>query len=556
MLIYNKIYLEKIFPPAYPISNFTFSYSINSLPTLSITRPIYSLRSNVYGEKENIYTTAITGEDIINDFNLKYETSSADGSILNIDNILYDLEFNLVSKNSDNILEYVMFNKLNRVICSKTMTLCQTYVSDVINYFNNLLNQPSGYTGLSSIDYNFILGRIDVDNTTLVDFLNSLEDYGLYWYINYQSGSIVIKRYDNFTSSGNLRIIGDYSINVEKREFQGIRIIKEAYESILEDRIHIEEYTEYYHWFSGSGTQAIIIGSCPYAPLTILKKNIEFKNPVKPYLYSWNISVFSADPIHSTPYSSVLVVYYNKEKIYIYSLNQNFSCNDCGVAIQSYKAPNGVEYYLRYRILEESCKDWCRWREWNTWCDGYYPPSNPYVCVAITETEGYTDCPSTPSEFRLSKVIGTNNDCYDGVEIVVVGPEQKKVIIDGYLNTGNLSSGICLENPEDSQCILTGDYLKQYEIYLGNNLYKNCAVEKRFNGITSTVLYNLIVPYYQTMLNNPDRIVVNGYIWDLNIPQVGERYNVIVGDRVINSMLLRSIEITPEGMRGEFVWPF
>lgn len=554
MLIYNKIYLEKIFPPAYPISNFTFSYSINSLPTLSITRPIYSLRSNVYGKKENIYTTAITGEDIINDFNLKYETSSADGSILNIDNILYDLEFNLVSKNSDNILEYVMFNKLNRVICSKTMTLCQTYVSDVINYFNNLLNQPSGYTGLSSIDYNFILGRIDVDNTTLVDFLNSLEDYGLYWYINYQSGSIVIKRYDNFTSSGNLRIIGDYSINVEKREFQGIRIIKEAYESILEDRIHIEEYTEYN--LNLNKIQVVLMGDCSTAPITTLVKNITFKTPVKPYLYNWNITVFSADPYYSTIYSAYAIIYYNKEKIYIEILDQNSTCYECEVAIFSYIAPNGVKYYFKYKSNTwEGCIDYCAGGPWSSFCAGYN------VCKAEKRIDDgnliiYDNCSSTPPERRLDRVIGSSNDCYEGVEIIAVGPEQKRVIIDGYLNTGNLSSGICLENPEDSQCILTGDYLKQYEIYLGNNLYKNCAVEKRFNGITSTVLYNLIVPYYQTMLNNPDRIVVNGYIWDLNIPQVGERYNVIVGDRVINSMLLRSIEITPEGMRGEFVWPF
>lgn len=554
MLIYNKIYLEKIFPPAYPISNFTFSSSINSLPTLSITRPIYSLRSNVYGKKENIYTTAISGEDIINDFSLKYQTSSADGSILNIDAILYNLEFNLVSKNSDNILEYVMFNKLNRVICSKTMTLCQTYVSDVINYFNNLLNQPSGYTGLSSIDYNFILGRIDVDNTTLVDFLNSLEDYGLYWYINYKNGSIVIKRYDNFTSSGNLRIIGDYSINVEKREFQGIRIIKEAYESILEDRIHIEEYTEYN--LNLNKIQVVLIGGCSTAPITTLVKNITFKTPVKPYLYNWNITVFSADPNYPTIYSAYAIIYYNKEKIYIKILDQNSTCFECDVAIFSYIAPNGVKYYFKYKSNTwEGCINYCAGEPWSLFCSGYD------VCKAEKRIDDnnliiYDNCSSTPPERRLNRVIGSLNDCYEGVEIIAVGPEQKRVIIDGYLNTGNLSSGICLENPEDSQCILTGDYLKQYEIYLGNNLYKNCAVEKRFNGITSTVLYNLIVPYYQTMLNNPDRIIVNGYIWDLNIPQVGERYNVIVGDRVINSMLLRSIEITPEGMRGEFVWPF
>jgi hypothetical protein len=124
------------------------------------------------------------------------------------------------------------------------------------------------------------------------------------------------------------------------------------------------------------------------------------------------------------------------------------------------------------------------------------------------------------------------------------------------VNPGDLSTGLCLTNPEDANCILIGDYLTQYETYLGNTTYKNCAVEKRFSNIPNSVINYLIKPYYLTMLANPERLVIQGNIYSYTIPQVGLRYNVRVGERTINSMLLRSIDISPEGMRGELVWPF
>ncbi|MGB9637855.1 MAG: hypothetical protein ACPL1F_00960, partial [bacterium] len=101
-----------------------------------------------------------------------------------------------------------------------------------------------------------------------------------------------------------------------------------------------------------------------------------------------------------------------------------------------------------------------------------------------------------------------------------------------------------------------GDYLKSETWTLGNNLSTNCAIEKRFSGILSSDLVYLVIPYYNLLLNNPNRTILRGIIFSPDIiPQVGKRYNVRVGSDVYNSMLLRSIEITPQGIRGEFVFP-
>lgn len=550
MLYYNRIYLRKVNPPPYPISNFTFSASINDLPRLSITRTTYPLRNNQYNKKEDTYTTSFIGENTVSDFNIIFSGNTADYTLFINDSILYGLEFNLVSKSTDNNLEYVMFNKFNRVICNKTMTLCQSYISSILNYFNNNLNLPSGYRGLGSIDYNFIFGRIDLDNTTLIDFLNSLEDYGLYWFIDYRNGYIYIKRYDNFTPSGNIKIIGDYSINVEKREFQGIKVIKEAYETILEEHIHIEDATS----TSANYMTIGLTGNCNTIP-GVYERVIDFNTPVKPYLYSWNINVFS------NVYYAYIIMYYNKDgKCYIQNLYSNGDfCQDCDIWIYRVNIDRKT-FYLKYKGKDAygGCVYKCAEGEWNTWCQicgSAVWPYNNDICMVVIDGLPYYFCsscnPNPPND-----ILGTHNDCYDKVFIGIATSQQTQVTIDGYLNPGNVSTGICLTNPEDTPCILTGDYLKQYEVYIGNELNKNCAVEKRFNSINSTTLYNLIVPYYQTLLNNPDRIVVNGNIFSAEIPQVGLRYNVQVGSRVINSMLLKSIEITPEGIRGEFVWPF
>ncbi|MGB9637856.1 MAG: hypothetical protein ACPL1F_00965, partial [bacterium] len=426
------------------ISNFVYRNSINTLPEIEVQVPIYNLRNNTFGEFSKRLLTKMSGEDYITDFYFKIFNGATEWNY----NLNYG--FTLKEKRIDSVYRYLMYDELNKVICNKTKTLCRTTLNEVLSYYYYNLNRPFNFPGFSNNAYNITFGKIDVDNLSLIDFLNNLNEYGIYWYID-SNGVINLERYTNLTSVGTITLltsVGNFDIDITKEriDFSGVKIIKEPLESPIKttEERKIITFANDYH------------------------KEATFNLPVKvrPSFNLYSITVRQIAGGSGLRWAAGWG-YYNSEdnKFYYEGLLEYpdwCACSTLNCNIRRL-------YFLENNIMiEYACRDdGCQ--AWTLDCNSY-PCNTIHVvsCGYITMVENHFKSSNNYAYYNCSETGNCNvynafdniDDCYDTIVVSIstyYANAQFEVILTfnpNNLNSNILPGPICEVNNEDIPCIL------------------------------------------------------------------------------------------------------
>ncbi len=203
------------------IENFSYRNSINSLPTAkvyllsSFNNLRYSL-SFKERRKEYIFINPKTSFNVVN----------------------RDWSKGLWS------LDLVYANFMNYPPKNKTETICSRSLLGIMNYILVFYPQFTNYFNSHNIPNIGKVYRFDFNDMGIIGYLQYLEQFGYYWFIDMVSSNLVVNRYNNPIYKESNRLISNYSdleITDELPEYKSIYLIKEPYDDNLVRKVVLDE---------------------------------------------------------------------------------------------------------------------------------------------------------------------------------------------------------------------------------------------------------------------------------------------------------------------------
>jgi hypothetical protein len=195
------------------ITEYSYSNSIKNLPTFTIK------------SKENIssfnFNIQLDVRDINNDIEIVKEKPKS--------------SYTLIRKSFNGIYQYdlVYANFLRYSNTTKTTTQCKLSLLGIFNYLLTIYPCFTNFFDGHNIPNVGQVFSYDVGNTSIIDFLNYLENFGYYWFIENEDFKSYLKvnQYSNpiYRDSNRKLIFGysDFSYEDNYPEYKQIQLIKE-----------------------------------------------------------------------------------------------------------------------------------------------------------------------------------------------------------------------------------------------------------------------------------------------------------------------------------------
>jgi hypothetical protein len=527
--------LNQLSKIGYQITNFTYKNSINDLPKLSF-------QAKKQKEIQIIDNFFNSPNFKITDFNLKITDINNDTTYEYLNN----LEFNLIQRDIEGNYQYEQFHNFRYPANLNTQTLCKIYIDDILYYYLNKLNcLPEGFNDFY-FDVDWIAFRkFDIDNKSLIDILNHLQEYGYYWYV--WEDNIYINSYTNLMPQGTIELIQP-QIQTYKNQETSMVLIKEP--------SHQEYPTKYTY-------------KLPQA--YNLTYEIKLDKPLK--FNSWNV-FYNLDlgNLQPTDYYAIRVYAYDSKtnkiaSIYRFQQHNGTFYPESAIA---YVSKDGFDFYFVYIGPLNLPK--CAGNPLVLTCLANF--TNP--CYIVIGNATY-DCDNNPNEIDLYSL--DYGDCYDTIIIKYYG--NKQIGPNNYfelkMGVSLISDAYCLPSGLDNNCIEVNDFEFTQQIHKinSNNCYK--IPEKRFSNIIYNTDWNNIINYYNLLVSSPEFFEIRSYIFPEYIQYFGNRVDLVYNIQYNNiedipipppssdfpikktitfkNFLFKEIEITPQGIVGVFGYP-
>ncbi len=513
--------LNQLSKSGYQITNFTYKNSINDLPKLNF---------QAKKQKEIQIKDFINIPDFkITDFNLKLKDINNNTTY----RYLYDLEFNLIQRDSEGNYQYEQFHNFRYPANLDTQTICAVNINDILNYYLSKLNCiPQGFNSFVYNINNIVFRKFDIDNKSLIDILNHLQDYGFYWYV--WQNKIYINSYTNLTPWATIKLIQP-QIQAYKNQETSFKLIKEPsnqeynrsyffklptnYEFTVEFKL--EKPLKFNNWTVYLNLDLGIVQYNDWYAIKIYAYNSETKKAASIFRYQKDDGSF---------YPESNISFFDKDQIYYYFVYEG--------------------YPARTRKCQGSTTLIC--------LSDFIRP-----CVVITPTDIY-DC--TNNYFDLLRYTLNYGDCYDTIIVryhgnLLVGPNNS---LELRMGVSTLNNAFCLPTGLSPNCIEFNDFEFTEQIHTINqsNCYK--IPEKRFSNIIYPSDWTKIKNYYELIASSPEFFEIKSYILPEYINYFGKRVNLIyniysrIGNEeniIFRNFLFKELEITPQGIVGVFSYP-
>lgn len=153
--------------------------------------------------------------------------------------------FDIISRNWNKIwsLDLVYSNFMKYPPKQKTQTQCKLSLLGVMNYILSFYPQFSSYINNHNIPNIGKIYRYDFNDIGIIGYLQYLEEFGYYWFIDMENSNLVLNRYDNVIYKESNHLVSKYS-NIMIRdifpEYKNIYLIKEPYSDNLEREIVLD----------------------------------------------------------------------------------------------------------------------------------------------------------------------------------------------------------------------------------------------------------------------------------------------------------------------------
>ncbi|MGC8816048.1 MAG: hypothetical protein ACP5O4_07680 [bacterium] len=211
------------------LQSFTYRNSINDLPSGELS--LLSLSNNLtYNFRFEI---------------TEYQPSISYGNYFKLVNLNPINAFDIINRRWEKIwkisLRYANFMKY--IPKDKTITQCNISLLGVMNYILSFYPQFTSYLKGHNIPNIGKIYRYDFNDIGIVGYLQYLESFGYYWFIDMDNSNLIINRYNNPIYKENNHLIYDYSdISIDEilPEYKNIALIKEPYTDNLERRIVLD----------------------------------------------------------------------------------------------------------------------------------------------------------------------------------------------------------------------------------------------------------------------------------------------------------------------------
>jgi hypothetical protein len=447
---------------------------------------------------------------------------------------LYGLEFNLIQRDTEGNYQYEQFHNFRYPANLNTQTICSVYINNILDYYLSKLNcVPQGFNSFVYNINNIAFRKFDIDNKSLIDILNHLQDYGYYWYV--WQDKIYINSYTNLTPQGTIQLIQP-QIQAYKNQETSLALIKEPSN---------QEYKRSYFFKLPTSNDFIEVFK--------LEKPLKYNN----WIVYLNLDL---GIVQYNDWYAVRVYAYNSETKKVASIYR-FQRSDGSFYPESYISSfniDGITYYFVYEGYPAGTRK----------CRGVSDPHPCYhnferPCAVFFPTIGY-DC--IDDYWEVLQYTLTPGNCYDTIIVayygnLLVGPNNS---LELRMGVSNLNNAFCLPAGLNSNCIEFNDFEFTEQIHTINpsNCYK--IPEKRFSNIIYSTDWNKIINYYQLIASSPEFFEIRSYILPEYIYYFGKRVNLVYNIYpyyytneyiYFYNFLFKEIEITPQGIIGVFGYP-
>ncbi|MGB9637948.1 MAG: hypothetical protein ACPL1F_01435 [bacterium] len=199
------------------IINLNFNHSLMNLPTAdiriassSIDYPtlFYFLILRILNKLTNNYSLSLN-------LNFEITNRSWDG-LLNL-NLIYGNIFNFTFTPPSN---------------TKITTLCNQSITSIYNFYLSLLNCFTSYFSASPIYLsNYIFYKYEPYDTSLLDFLNQLEQFGYFWFLEFKDNILpklsLVDILNLPTSIETINMFSNINISTEYPLYNTVKLVKE-----------------------------------------------------------------------------------------------------------------------------------------------------------------------------------------------------------------------------------------------------------------------------------------------------------------------------------------
>jgi hypothetical protein len=453
------------------ITEYSYSNSIKNLPTFSIKS-----KDNISGFSFGIHLDI---KDVNNDIEIVNEKPKS--------------SYTLTRKAFNGIYQYdlVYANFLRYSNTTKTTTQCKLSLLGIFNYL--LTTYPCFTTFFNGHNIPNI-GQVfsyDVGNTSIIDFLNYLENFGYYWFIeNYNFTSYLrVNQYNNpiYWDSSRKLIFGysDFSYEDNYPEYQQIQLIKEPNTDNLKRRYVLDN------------SNPCITTDTPFKDFTIISRN---------------------------PANVYVLAFTDDGKIYGEWGGFGSAVQTTGCVSHSVSDCNG-KYTFTFR--------------------GIVPCSSPCQTATIC---GRQDLETGETVNCYGAIYATYDDCKTQIKLVhpcSAGlPPNTRVEIE-ITDFCNIDNACIITNTTDRQF----NESLQREIITISSYPISCNQAPYVISISNidATLWNMFKAYYQTISITKRTIRISNPITN-TILKVGYFYNILLPDNtLLNDCLLESINIDSSG---------
>jgi hypothetical protein len=526
-MITRKV-LNQLFKPGYQITNFIYRNSINDLPKLNI-------QAKKQKEIQIIDNFLNSPNFKITDFNLKITTIYEWGYSFSYQ-YLNNLEFNLIQRDIEGNYQYEQFHNFRYPANLNTQTLCSVYINDILSYYLSKLNCiPQEFNGFVYNINNITFRKFDIDNKSLIDILNQLQDYGYYWYV--WEDKIYINSYTNLTPQTTIELI--------QPQIQAVRNNDTSF-VLIKEPSH-QEYPKKYTYKLPQSYN--------------LTYEIKLDKPLK--YNSWVVYLdLDLGILNYNDFYAVRVYAYNSKtnkiaSIYREQVNDGSFYPESAIA---YVAKDGYNYYFIYEGPPA----------WTPQCLG-----NPTLLTCISNFAhpcyiaiGNLTYNCDDNSDDISRYSLFSGDCYDTIIVKYYG--NKQIGPNNYLELRmgvfTLNDAYCLPDGLDNNCIEFNDFEFSQQIHTINQ--SNCfkIPEKRFSNIIYSSDWYNIVNYYELLASLPEFFEIKSYLFPEYIQYFGKRVNLVYEVKynlgainkkeiTFKNFLFKEIEITPQKIMGVFSYP-
>jgi hypothetical protein len=150
----------------------------------------------------------------------------------------FSLPFEIISREWDGLLNLTLTygNIFNFTFTppanTKTTTLCNQSLTSIYNFYLSLFNCFNNYFSPSPLSLsNFIFYKYEPYDTSFIDFLNQLSEFGYLWFIDFQNNSLPKLSFVDITNLPTpietITHFSDISITTEYPLYNTVKLIKE-----------------------------------------------------------------------------------------------------------------------------------------------------------------------------------------------------------------------------------------------------------------------------------------------------------------------------------------